>query len=410
MAFPADGSETTVWQYDADALGGGRRHPEQPTTRRPRSTRPRASRALTMLQQMQQDGSLYLDFHPDAGKSEDLFNSGNIGMLITGPWDLSAFPDCELRRAGHAVVRPGRQPRDDRRSRQLGDLRQRRASGSTPRGSSSKYLDSPGERARGLAGHGAPADARLGRADARVLARSTRSTRAWRRSSKNLANVTKARPQITQYPQISAALGEAIVQRPAGQGGAAAGARRRGGDRRTASWRSPRSPDGGGDAGPTGARVRPRGRVVLRVPRRLPDRALRDRPDRVVRAALVPEDQPLVPAGVDRAEELRGAHPRPDREGRRAPQRDLHRAVRPDLGGGRPAHRGGAEPEDPRREVVPHRGVRPGGGLHDRHDDHLPVGVRSALRPRELAPGEGGARSVRVLRDRRTAPCTRSWA
>src|SRR5207247_8976163 len=49
-------------------------------------------RALTTLTQMNQDGSLYLDFHPDAGKSEELFNSGKIGMIITGPWDLSSFP------------------------------------------------------------------------------------------------------------------------------------------------------------------------------------------------------------------------------------------------------------------------------------------------------------------------------
>src|SRR2546429_655778 len=53
------------------------------------------ARAATMLQQMQQDGSLCLDFHPDSGQYTNLFNSGKIGMLITGPWDLSAFPDVK---------------------------------------------------------------------------------------------------------------------------------------------------------------------------------------------------------------------------------------------------------------------------------------------------------------------------
>ena len=63
---------------------------------------------------------MYLDFQPDSGRYGQLFNSGKIGMVITGPWDLSGFPDVELRRAGHAVVRSGRQPRDDRRTRTTG--------------------------------------------------------------------------------------------------------------------------------------------------------------------------------------------------------------------------------------------------------------------------------------------------
>src|SRR4029453_4018005 len=50
-------------------------------------------RAATTLQEIQQDGSLYLDYPPDSGQYGNLFNSGKIGMLITGPWDLSGFPD-----------------------------------------------------------------------------------------------------------------------------------------------------------------------------------------------------------------------------------------------------------------------------------------------------------------------------
>ena len=36
---------------------------------------------------------MYLDFHPDAGKSRGALQLGNIGMLITGPWDLPGFPN-----------------------------------------------------------------------------------------------------------------------------------------------------------------------------------------------------------------------------------------------------------------------------------------------------------------------------
>ena len=34
---------------------------------------------------------MYLD--PSDSAYANLFNSGRIGMLVTGPWDLSAFPN-----------------------------------------------------------------------------------------------------------------------------------------------------------------------------------------------------------------------------------------------------------------------------------------------------------------------------
>jgi multiple sugar transport system substrate-binding protein len=46
-----------------------------------------------MLQQMAvQDKSVFLDYQNN-GKATDLFNSGMIGMQVTGPWDLPSFPD-----------------------------------------------------------------------------------------------------------------------------------------------------------------------------------------------------------------------------------------------------------------------------------------------------------------------------
>src|ERR671937_1533213 len=50
-------------------------------------------RALTELQQLAP--TMYKDFNPDASRSEQLFNSNKIGMIITGPWDLSSFPDVK---------------------------------------------------------------------------------------------------------------------------------------------------------------------------------------------------------------------------------------------------------------------------------------------------------------------------
>jgi multiple sugar transport system substrate-binding protein len=52
---------------------------------------PAGLRTLEMLRQMAvAQHSMYLD--PSDSEYANLFNSGKIGMLVTGPWDLSAFP------------------------------------------------------------------------------------------------------------------------------------------------------------------------------------------------------------------------------------------------------------------------------------------------------------------------------
>jgi len=92
MVFPADGSETMVWQYEAMLWEAGGNILNPDNTKAIFNEAP-GVQALDMLTSINQDGSMYLDFQPDSGKSGQLFNSGKIGMIITGPWDLSGFPD-----------------------------------------------------------------------------------------------------------------------------------------------------------------------------------------------------------------------------------------------------------------------------------------------------------------------------
>src|SRR5205085_3987367 len=92
LAFPADGSETMVWQYEAMLWEAGGNILNTSNTQAEFNS-DAGVRALTMLKDIKDDGSMYLDFHPDAGVSENLFNAGKIGMMITGPWDLSSFPN-----------------------------------------------------------------------------------------------------------------------------------------------------------------------------------------------------------------------------------------------------------------------------------------------------------------------------
>ncbi|MFL5766753.1 MAG: extracellular solute-binding protein, partial [Actinomycetota bacterium] len=93
LAFPADGSETMVWQYEAMLWEAGGDILNADNSQAVFNS-DAGVRALTMLKDIKDDGSMHLDFHPDAGVSENLFNAGKIGMIITGPWDLSAFPDA----------------------------------------------------------------------------------------------------------------------------------------------------------------------------------------------------------------------------------------------------------------------------------------------------------------------------
>ena len=92
LAFPADGSETTVWEYEPMLWEAGGDILNADNTKALFNS-PAGVQALTALQRMAQAKALFLDYNPDAGKSVNLFNSGNIGMIITGPWDLAAFPD-----------------------------------------------------------------------------------------------------------------------------------------------------------------------------------------------------------------------------------------------------------------------------------------------------------------------------
>ena len=214
MVFPADGSETTVWEYEAMlwAAGGDILSSDNTTAA---FNGEGGVRALTTLQQMEQDGSLYLDFHPDSGKSGQLFNSGNIGMVITGPWDLSSFPDANY---GVQVM-----PAFD-------------AGGSheTIAGPDNWVIFDNGPERVDAAWEFLTFLASPDLILQDSLATSHLPTRASVQDlpgfadfdqkypgvgtfAANLANVLKARPQIAQYPQVSQFLGQAVVSVLLGQ-------------------------------------------------------------------------------------------------------------------------------------------------------------------------------------------------
>jgi multiple sugar transport system substrate-binding protein len=92
FAYPIDGTEDTVWHYDAMLWEGGGDILNSDNTEAAFDSEA-GLQALTTLRDMAvTDESVYLD-QQNVGKIDELFNSGNIGMLATGPWALSSYPD-----------------------------------------------------------------------------------------------------------------------------------------------------------------------------------------------------------------------------------------------------------------------------------------------------------------------------
>jgi multiple sugar transport system substrate-binding protein len=214
LAFPADASETMVWEYIAMLWEAGG-DILTPDNTKAAFNSPAGVEAATILQQMQQDGSLYLDYHPDSGKSEELFNSGKVGMIITGPWDLPSFPDVNY----GVQIMPSFQPGGSHETIAGPDnwvifdngpdrvnaawellkwivspdnvLKNCLATGQLPLRASVEQMPGFAEFNQKYPGAGTFAE--------------------------NLKNVLKARPQVPQYPQVSGFLGQALVKALLGQ-------------------------------------------------------------------------------------------------------------------------------------------------------------------------------------------------
>jgi multiple sugar transport system substrate-binding protein len=214
LVFPADASETMVWQYEAMLWEAGGDILNEDNTEAAFNS-DAGVRALTTLQEMQQDGSLYLDFHPDSGKYTNLFNSGNIAMVITGPWDLSGFPDVNY----GVQVMPSFDPGGNHTTIAgpdnwvIFDNGPERVDASW---AFLKFLADPENVLRdSLATSHLPTRASV--EDMPAFAQFDKKYPGVGTFAENLVNVTKARPQVPQYPQVSSFLGQALVSVLLGQ-------------------------------------------------------------------------------------------------------------------------------------------------------------------------------------------------
>jgi multiple sugar transport system substrate-binding protein len=92
-AYVTPGTEDTVWHWEALLWEAGGQI-LNPSDTKAAFNSPAGLKSLQTLQTMAvTDKSMYLD--PSDSEYANLFNSGKIGMLVTGPWDLSGFPNVK---------------------------------------------------------------------------------------------------------------------------------------------------------------------------------------------------------------------------------------------------------------------------------------------------------------------------
>ena len=90
-AYVTPGNEDTVWHWEALLWEAGGSI-LAPGDKKAAFDSPAGLQALNTLRTMAvTDHSMYLD--PTDSAYTNLFNSGKIGMLVTGPWDLGVFPN-----------------------------------------------------------------------------------------------------------------------------------------------------------------------------------------------------------------------------------------------------------------------------------------------------------------------------
>jgi multiple sugar transport system substrate-binding protein len=207
--IPADGSDDTVWHYVAMLWVAGGDILNSDNTKGAFDS-DAGVEELTMLQDMAvTDKSVYLDTTNANGTK--LMNSGKIGMLVTGPWDLSSLPDIDYgvqvmptfagSDAGHQTIAGP----DNWVVFDNGSERKQAAVDFV------RWLTAADQvRTTSLATGDLPTRESVG-SDAAFRKQLDRNLPGSATFVQNLSNVKKARPSVEQYPAISEAMGQAIV-------------------------------------------------------------------------------------------------------------------------------------------------------------------------------------------------------
>ena len=207
-SIPADASEDTVWHWEAMLWEAGGQILNASHTKAAFNS-PQGLEAMTMLKDMAvDDKSVYID--TTNSKYTNLFNANKVGMLVTGPWDLSTIhvpygvqimPTFPGSAAGHQSISGP----DNWVVFNNGSARTKAAE------TFLTWLTAPAQvKSFSLATGDLPTRASIGN-DPSVVNQMNQKLPGLKTFVENLSNVKQARPQVTSYPKISEALGNAIV-------------------------------------------------------------------------------------------------------------------------------------------------------------------------------------------------------
>jgi multiple sugar transport system substrate-binding protein len=208
-AYVTPGSEDTVWHWEALLWEAGGQLLTPGNSKAAFDSAAGLQSLETLRTMAVTDKSMYLD--PTDSAYANLFNSGKLGMLVTGPWDLSAFPNVQYgvqvmpsypgSAAGHQTISGP-------------DNWVLFNNGSAKVSAAEKFvlwLDAPAQvKYFSLATGNLPIRQSVGTA-AGFSQQMDQAQPGMSTFITNLDNVQQSRPQIALYPKISQALGTMIV-------------------------------------------------------------------------------------------------------------------------------------------------------------------------------------------------------
>jgi len=208
-AYVTPGTEDTVWHWEALLWEAGGQL-LTPDNKKAAFDSAAGLASLNTLRQMAvTDKSMYLD--PSDQTYGTLFNSGKIGMLVTGPWDLSTFSNIDYgvqvmpsfpgTSGGHQTISgPDNWVLFNNGSSRVAAAEKFILWLTAPAQDKQWALATGDLPIRASEGHSAPFVQQLNKAQPGMAA-----------FTANLANVKQARPQLTTYPKISQILGNMVV-------------------------------------------------------------------------------------------------------------------------------------------------------------------------------------------------------
>jgi multiple sugar transport system substrate-binding protein len=202
-AYVNDGSEDTVWRFEALLWQAGG-NILTPDGKRAAFNSAAGVRALTFLQRMAvKDRSVYLD--SGNGNYANLFNSGRIGMLYTGPWDLASFPNVNY----GVQILPGAKNHQTIAGPDNWVLFNNGAQRSAAAWTFMKWFLSTKEHMK-IALQTGELPIRKSEPKQPAYKKYVKKYKGIDTFVRNLGNAKKARPVTDKYPRISQALGQAV--------------------------------------------------------------------------------------------------------------------------------------------------------------------------------------------------------